>query len=166
MTTLRRHKGMRRLLPLVLALFLLATACGDDGDAVEASGTADPDTPVTSPPVSDTAPTGTEDIQWLRIEPTDDLVDPVVATPDQLVRDPEDPDAVLVRFYGGVQECNGARATAEETDTEVRITLEVGGRPDAGDQACIEIAEAQELVVTLDAPVGTRELIAETGDRG
>ena len=162
---MRRPKGMRRLLPLVLALLLVTAACGDDGDSVEASGTVDPDTPVSAPAGSD-APPGTDDVQWLRIEPTDDLVDPVVATPDELVPDPDDPNAVLVRFYGGVQECNGARASVVESETEVRITLEVGARPEAGDQACIEIAEAQELVVTLDAPVGDRELIAETGDRG
>jgi hypothetical protein len=156
---------MRRLLPLLLVLLLVA-ACGDDGDGVEASGTVDPDTPVTSPPVDDTAPPGTDEVTWLRIQPTEDLVDPVVATPDQLVPDPDDPNAVLVRFYGGVQEGHGARAEAVESATEVRITLEVGGRPDAGDRACIEIAEAQELVVPLDAPVGDRELIAETGPRG
>jgi hypothetical protein len=156
---------MRRLLPLVLALLLLAAACGDDGDAVEASGTADPDTPVTSPPVSD-LPTDDTTMGWARIQPTEDLVDPVVATPDELVPDEVDVNAVRIHFYGGVQDCYGARASAVESDTEIRITLEVGGLPDAGDQACIEIAEAQELLLVLDAPVGDRELIAETGDRG
>ena len=76
------------------------------------------------------------------------------------VPDPDDPNAVLVRFYGGVQECFGARASAVETADRVTVTLELGNQPDAGDQACIEIAEAQELVVTLDAPVGERELVA------
>ena len=157
---------MRRLLPLTLALLLLAAACGDDGDEVDAGASpADPDSAVSSPALTDPATPGT-DVTWARIEPTEDLADPIVATPDELVPDPEDPDVVLVRFYGGVQECYGARAAAVETDDEVRITLEVGSQPDAGDQACIEIAEAQELAVTLEAPVDERELIAETGARG
>jgi hypothetical protein len=154
---------MRRLLPLVLALLVLVVACGDDGDALEASGTVDPDTPVTSPPLSD-AP-GDATTVWTPIEPTEDLVDPVVATPDEVVADPDDPNAVLVHFYGGVQECYGARASVVESGAEVRITREVGGQPDAGDRACNEIAEAQELVVALDAPVGDRVLIGETGAR-
>jgi hypothetical protein len=154
--------GMRRLLPLVLLLAVL-TACGDDG-TVESTATDDPDTPVSSPAVSDT--TGPDAPAWARIEPTEDLVDPTPATPDEVLADPDDPSAVLVHFYGGVQECFGARATAAESATEVRIRLELGGQPDAGDQACIEIAEAQELVVALDAPLGDRELVAEPGDRG
>jgi hypothetical protein len=155
---------MRRLLPLALVVLLVA-ACGDDGDAVESSGTADPDTPVTSPPVS-TLPTDDTLVGWARIEPTEDLVDPVVATPEELVPDEVDFNAVRIHFYGGVQDCYGARASAVETADEVRVTLEVGGQPEAGDRACIEIAEAQELLLVLDAPVGDRELIAETGPRG
>lgn len=160
----------RVLLPL-LVVAALATACGgDDGEAVVAgdSGstdstttTADPDGAVSSPPLSDDGVDPA--ITWTRIEPTDDLVDPVVATPDEIVPDRDDPNAVLVHFYGGVQDCYGARTTVVSQDAdEVRIRLEVGGRPDAGDTACIEIAEAQELVVTLGAPVGDRELVAVT----
>jgi len=167
-------------LALALALALALTACGgDDGGEVEAgdtgagtptsvapSTTADPDTAVSSPPSTpgDTVPGTT----WTRIEPTEDLVDPVVATPEEIVPDPEDPNAVLVHFYGGVQECYGARARVfGEDDTVVRILLETGTRPDIGDVACIEIAEAQELQVVLDSPVADRELLAaDTADEG
>jgi uncharacterized protein YaiI (UPF0178 family) len=70
---------------------------------------------------------------------------------------------VLVHFYGGVQECYGAHATAvDQGPDEVSIRLEVGGRSDAAGADCIELAEAQELVVTLDAPVGDRDLVAAT----
>jgi hypothetical protein len=156
---------------LVLALFLVVgvvAACGgDDGGTVEAgddgsSGSADPDTPVSSPPVSD--PPDDTGIVWARIEPTEDLVSPTVATPEEMVPDPEDPNAVLVHFYGGVRECYGARATVvEQSATRVRIRVETGTLPDLPpDTACIEIAEAQELKVTLDAPVADRELEAAT----
>lgn len=160
---------LRLLLALTLVLGLTAACSGDDGDTVTAGddGTAadDGDTAVTSPPDTGgaTVPPG---VTWTRIEPTADLVNPVVATPDSIVPDPDDPSAVLVRFYGGVQECYGARATVvEQSDSVVRIRLETGGRPDvAPDTACIEIAEAQELQVVLDAPVAERELIAVVPD--
>ncbi len=87
-----------------------------------------------------------------------------MATPDEIVADPDDPNAVLIHFYGGVQECYGARAVGRGGDRRARsrIRLEVGGQPDAGDQACIEIAEAQELQLVLDAPVADRTLTAVT----
>jgi hypothetical protein len=164
------------ILPLLLVVALAAACGGDDGDSVQAGGdggdaatttTVDPDTAVSSPsslPGTD-EPTGPT---WTRIEPTDDLLDPVVATPEEIVPDPDDPNAVLVRFYGGVQECYGARARVfGEDDTVVRILLETGSQPDAGDQPCIEIAESQELQVVLDAPVGDRELLAaDSADEG
>lgn len=157
-----------RLVVTLLAVAGLAAGCSDDDGGVVSAGdgdgtttTADPDTAVSSLPGTDDA--GGDDIVWTRIEPTEDLVNPVVATPDELVPDPGDPNAVLVRFYGGVQECYGARATVVEQSAQtVRIRLETGGRPDAGDIACIEIAEAQELQVVLDAPVASRILEAVT----
>jgi len=164
---------MRQVTRVLLALLVvvsLASACGgdDDSDVVAGDGGSntdaspgDPDTAVSSPPQNDD---GTDPgVTWARIEPTEDLVDPVVATPDEIVPDPDDPNAVLIHFYGGVQDCYGARATVvEETDSEVVIRLETGGQPDAGDTACIEIAEAQELQVVLDAAVADRTLTAAT----
>ncbi len=155
---------VRLLIPLVLVA-ALAAACGDDGDEVDAgapapSTTVDPDSAVSSPAGTID---GTDDttVTWARIDPTDDLANPGVATPDEIVPDPDDPNAVLVRFYGGVQDCYGARATVvEQGPDEVIIRLETGGQPDAGGTACIDIAEAQELQVVLDAPVGDRTLTA------
>lgn len=150
---------------LVLATVALAAGCGDDGDEVSAvdsavtSTTADPDGVVSSPPQTIGDDPGT--VTWARIEPRDDLVNPTVGTPDELVVDPEDPQTVLVHFYGGIPDCYGANATVEsQDDSQVRIRLELGGVPTAQDTACIEIAQAQELAVHLDAPVGDRELVA------
>ncbi len=161
---------MRQVTRVLLALLVvasLAAACGGDDDSEVVAGdggsstTVDPDTAVSSPPLTDDGSTPT--LTWTRIEPTEDLVDPIVATPEEIVADPDDPNGVLIHFYGGVQECYGARASVvEETDSEVTIRLEVGGQPDAGDTACIEIAEAQELQLVLDAPVGDRTLTAVT----
>ncbi len=159
-------RQVTRVLLSLLVVASLAAACGDDDSEVVAgddgsSTTVDPDTAVSSPPGTDDGSEPT--LTWTRIEPTEDLVNPIVATPDEIVPDPDDPNAVLIHFYGGVQECYGARASVvEETDSEVRIRLEVGGQPDAGDQACIEIAEAQELQLVLDGPVADRDLVAVT----
>jgi len=163
-------RQVTRILLSLLVVVSLAAACGGDDDSEVVAGdggsntdanAGDPDAAVSSPPQTDdgTEPTMT----WTRIEPTEDLVNPIVATPDEIVPDPDDPNAVLIHFYGGVQECYGARATVvEETDSEVIFRLEVGGQPDAGDTACIEIAEAQELQLVLDTPVGDRTLTAAT----
>jgi hypothetical protein len=157
------------LIGLVLATLALAAGCGDDGNDEVVAGSADsttttvdPDTAVSSPPVTIGEDPGSE-VTWTRIEPTDDLVNPGVATPEEIVVDPDDPRTVLVRFYGGVQECYGARAAVvSEDETEVRIRLEFGSVPGSEGVACIEIAEAQELALTLDAPVGDRDLVAVT----
>ncbi len=160
-------RQVTRVLLSLLVVVALGAACGgDDSDVVADDGRADaspgdPDTAVSSPPLTDdgTEPTTT----WTRIEPTDDLVNPVVATPDEIIPDPDDPNAVLIHFYGGVQECYGARAWVVDEDADqVRIRLETGGRPEAGDQACIEIAEAQELQLVLDGRVADRDLVAVT----
>ena len=152
------------LLATVVAGLVLTNACGSSGDDdVVASGGTDGDTPTSSPSTVVTLdPTATTAaIAWTRIEPTEDLTGAVVAEPQELVADPDDDRVVLVHFYGGVQDCYGANATVVTQDaTTVEIRLETGSLPDAGDRACIEIAEAQELAVTLDAPVGDRTLTA------
>lgn len=153
-------------LALLLATGLLAS-CGDDGEEVVAgddgsSTSVDPDAPVSSP--ADDGTTTPDGPQWRRIEPTPDLVNPIVATPDAIVPDPDDPDTVLIRFYGGVEECYGARAeVVSSDDREVRIRLETGQQPDLPpDVACIELAESQELQLDLGEPVADRTLVAAT----
>jgi hypothetical protein len=154
-------RQVTRVLLSLLVVVALAAACGGDDSEVVAGD--DPDAAVTSPSLSVPDDGSTPATAWTRIEPTEDLVNPIVATPDEIVADPDDPSAILIHFYGGVQECYGARASVvEETDSEVTIRLEVGGQPDVGDQACIEIAEAQELQLVLDAPVADRTLTAAT----
>lgn len=155
-------RQVTRVLLSLLVVASLAAACGGDDDSEVVAGD-DPDATVTSPSLSVPDDGSTPPTTWTRIQPTEDLVNPIVATPDEIVADPDDPNAVLIHFYGGVQECYGARASVvEESDTEVSIRLEVGGQPDAGDTACIEIAESQELQLVLDTPVGDRTLTAVT----
>jgi hypothetical protein len=153
------------ILATVLVAALLLSACGSDGEDVASTGT-DGDTPVSSDATTSslpgTAPTvdGATDV-WTPIEPTTDLVGANVAAVDEIIADPDDDNVVLVRFYGGVPECYGANATVvTQDDSTVKIRLETGSRPDAGDIACIEMAQAQELSVTLDDPVGDREIVA------
>jgi hypothetical protein len=173
--------AMTRLLATLFAVLVFAAGCGDDDTADVIAGdhdaptVVDPDTPVddgdtpvSSEPGDTDAPADPGDAGsgWQRIEPTDDLVNPIVSAIDELVVDPDDPSAVLVRFFGGVPECYGARATVVEQSADVvRIRLEVGTRADIpADTACIEIAVSQELRVELDAPLGDRTLEADTTD--
>lgn len=136
----------------------------DPGGDTTAPG-ADPDDVVESPPSDTTPPGDPGDVKWDRIEQTEDLGDPQASTPEQIVVDPDDDRVVLVRFWGGVEECYAARATVvEQDDDRVVILLETGQNPDAEpDTACIAMAVAQELAVTLDSPLGDRELLASSG---
>lgn len=152
------------LLVSALAGLLLVAACGSDGEDVVSSGGTGGDTATSTGVTGMSLPgatDGTAVATWTRIDPTADLVDAVVAEPDEIVPDPTDDAVALVHFYGGVQDCYGARATVVRQDESVvEIRLETGSRADAGDRACVEMAVAQELAVTLDAPVGDRSLTA------
>ena len=152
------------LLTAALAGLLLVAACGSDGEDVVSSGGTGGDTATSTGVTGMSLPgagDGTAATTWARIEPTADLVGAVVAQPDEIVADPSDDTVVLVHFYGGVEDCYGAHATVVRQDESgVEIKLETGSRPEAADRACIEMAVAQELAVTLDAPVGDRALTA------
>ncbi|WP_182314828.1 hypothetical protein [Streptomyces sp. SCUT-3] len=64
-------------------------------------------------------------------------------------------------FWGGV--CNTYRAVAEESAD--RVTVEISGRPDRPDRACIMIAERTSVEVRLDEPLGDRAVVeAGSGD--
>jgi hypothetical protein len=150
----------RRLLAVMLLPVLLVGACGDDGD-----DTATSDDPTTDAP----DPGGTEPVDpggdAGPVAPTPDLLDPRPTAIDSVaVVDGGDGDKVEVSFYNGIRECYGLdRVEVVEADESVTIGVFTGSLP-PGDQVCIDIAELQFTVVSLDAPLGDRQVIdASTG---
>jgi hypothetical protein len=152
---------MRRLLAVLLLPLLLLAACGDDG-ADETVTDDDPTSDVPGPgdPGATEPPAGTDPVT-----PTPGLLDPRPTAIDSVaVVAGGDGDKLEVAFYNGIRECYGLdRVEVEETDGSVTIGVFTGSVP-PGDQVCIEIAELQVTVVTLDAPLGDREVVdASTG---
>jgi hypothetical protein len=147
--------GLRWSSVLVGAVALVTLgACGGDDAGVTA---ADPDTPVSSPSSSDRGvpdPAG-----WQRIEATGGATNPTSIAFDPGQADATD-DGLLVRFYGGVDPCFVLdRAGVVETAQAVTVTLTGGAPAELQDAACIEIAVGYEVLVALDAPLGTRTVV-------
>lgn len=170
------HTTGKAVAGTALSLVLLLGACGSD-EPVSTDTTSPPtttapggdDSVVTSPPMDPTDPMDPGDpgelpeTTWERIEHTEDLRNPQPSAIEELLVDPDDDTVVLVRFWSGVPDCYAARASVvSEADEQVVVLLETGGNPDAPEgAACIMLAVAQELAITLDAPLGDRELVAE-----
>lgn len=130
---------------------------GSDGSSSSPGSPGDPDAPVSTEPGStDPAPPATEAAE---VPNRTDLVDPRTVAPDELAVDEADPTKVHVRFWGGVPECYGAEASVAETPEAVVVTLRTGSVPDSA-EACIDLAQHQQITLTLDAPVGDRTLEA------
>lgn len=152
---------MRRLLAVLLLPLALLVACGDDGEDAATSpddpttDVDDPGAPVDPAPGDDAGP----------VTPTPGLLDPRPTAVDSVVvAAGGDGHKLEVSFYNGVRDCYGLdRVEVEESDTSVTIGVFTGSLP-IGDVACIEIAELQMTVVSLDAPLGDRTVIdASTG---
>jgi hypothetical protein len=138
-----------RAIALCAGLVLLG-ACGERA----AAPAAGPGSPVTSSPGSPTfAPTPKPRI----VEPVRGLVH-VRRQPWESAK-VLDPRTVRVAFYNGVEDCYGlARVDVREGPDQVEITVFVGEKP--GDSlVCIDIAELQATLVTLEQPVGDREVV-------
>jgi hypothetical protein len=144
--------GVRRLLAACVLVLGLGACGGDDDGGVVAD---DPDAPVTgAPDPGGPAPDGGARI----VTPTPGLDGVVRAALDSAVV--LDDGRLEVRFYGGVQECYGVdHVDVAETDTEVTVSVFTGSRPEAAARACIEIAELQAVIVTLDAPLAERVVV-------
>lgn len=68
--------------------------------------------------------------------------------------------AVTVGYLAGVEPCFvAAEVVVSELTDVVAITVLGGPDRDAGDVACIEIAEAMAVEVELSAPLGDRRLV-------
>ena len=157
---------MRRLLAVLLLPVFLFASCGDDGaDTVsdddptsDVSNPDDPDDPGDTEPVDPGDGVGP-------VTPTPGLVDPHPTAIDSVaVTADGDGTKLEVGFYNGVRDCYGLdRVEVTEADESVTIGVFTGSLP-IGDVACIDIAELQMTVVTLDAPLGDRQVIdASTG---
>ena len=147
------------VLAVAFAVGLLVAACGSEDNGGVIVG--DPNAPVTAPAGSqDTVPPGGEAVL---VEPRPGLDGVSITAIDSAVL--VDDTTLEVRFYNGVQPCNGVdHVTVDETPTGVTVEVRVGSNPDAGGVACIEIAELQGVRVTLDAPLGDRAVVdASTG---
>ena len=75
------------------------------------------------------------------------------------------PNPIAIHFVTGTPECYGAHAEVTETDTEVVIGLRTGTLPEAADKACIMVAVYGTMQMTLQAPLGDRDIVnAAWGD--
>ena len=67
---------------------------------------------------------------------------------------------LTVHFWSGVEPCSVLdRVDVRHGDDAVTITLHEGHDPAAEDVACIEIAVAKSVTITLDEPLGGRDLV-------
>lgn len=68
--------------------------------------------------------------------------------------------SLAVRFWNGVEPCYVlGRVDVAETADRVTITLWTGVGPGVGGMACIQMAAYYEVIVPLQAPLGTRTVV-------
>lgn len=165
-----RETTAARLLAAATAALLLATACGEpgasgrDGSAPEAPGGeppagSSPEAPIgsTPSPCDDGAACDPPASRWRRVEPRPGMagVHPIGFHRAH----PDGERAVLVRFYSGVEPC----AVLDHVDVAygrkaITVTLFEGHEPGSEADVCIEVAEAKEVRVPLDEPLGGRDI--------
>jgi hypothetical protein len=120
---------------------------------------SDPESPVVSAPGQNPSPPRSGP---LFVQPRPGLVD---VRPHQFERvRVTGPRTLLVRFYGGVESCEGLdRVEVEYEPKRILVTLFVGRVPTA--EACIEIAVLKAARVQLEEPVGGRKVVDGAGRR-
>jgi hypothetical protein len=143
------NRMMRLLISLTVAALVLA-GCGTRSARPAAP---EPESPVTSSPVSP-GPVPSPTPRLLEPEPGLVQVRPQPWDSSEVLG----PRTVQVAFIGGVEECYGLdRVEVRERPERVEITVFVGWKPEA--EVCIDLGEFQAARVTLDEPVGDREIV-------
>ncbi|MBI4259289.1 MAG: hypothetical protein HY658_01865 [Actinobacteria bacterium] len=129
--------------------------CGQSPAEVPAD--ADPDDPVSYTPCDDDP--GAIDPGPTPVTPRPGMVD-VRAREFDSVEVSDDGLTLTVAFYSGVEPCYVLdRVEVEEAAGSVTVTLYEGHEPGDEDFACIEIAVYKSVAVSLDEPLGDREVV-------
>jgi hypothetical protein len=94
-----------------------------------------------------------------RTSSRDDLSAEARAVPTDVRVDPLDDRVLHVIYAGGVEPCHGARVAVDEGQATTKVLLFVGTPPEGQGVACSSIAVEREVVVTLDRPLGSRDVL-------
>ncbi|MGH2555377.1 MAG: hypothetical protein ACRDHO_06635 [Actinomycetota bacterium] len=136
----------------VLITVMLLASCAEQG---QNAGGAPPDTPVTSSPNPGGPGPGPEPTP-LMVTPRPGLTDPRPHALDGV--DIEDDRTLLLKYYGGVEECYGLdHVDVQYGRDDVTVTVYEGRVP--GARVCIEIAVFKAVRVHLDEPLGGRKVV-------
>lgn len=96
------------------------------------------------------------------VEPTPGMVGlhPVSFAGGSAYVSPDDPTVVIVDYWSGIEPCYVLdHVEVVETEDSVTITLFEGSDPAADAVACIEIGVFKRVYVTLDSPLGDRQIV-------
>ena len=133
----------------VVCALVLGVGCGR-ASVPAASG---PDDVVSNTPGDDLSGRGGP----LRVEPRGGLVD-IRAIGWDRYRVSAGGNAVDLYFWHGVEECYGLdRVDVAYKEKTVRLTIHEGRNPEA--ETCIELAVRKVVRVTLDEPIGDRDVV-------
>ena len=128
----------RHMAWLMFGAVVVMVGCGPSGNDAATTATDAPATP---------APATTLAVR-------DDLVDPQVVTwrSWRVLND----TTLEFTVTAGSADCYAAHADVVESDTTVRVRLQVGRIPEAADRECPAIAHQSIVPVPLAAPLGSR----------
>lgn len=148
-----RRSRSRRLSAAVTVSLVLGACAGGEGSRPP-SRAPKPDSVVSTPRGS--SPTPTAEPTPLLITPREGLVDvrPSAWEKAEVLNQ----RTLLVRFWGGVEECYGVdRVEVKYGAEEVTLTVYEGLVPSA--EVCIEIALLKAVRVSLDEPLAGRQIV-------
>jgi hypothetical protein len=162
-TISRLPRVSRALAALGVALVVLVPSCGVDtgttttaaGDGLGSVVVVDPPPEPTSPPIE--APVVSH--EPLSAVSRDDLLDEQQTVPQRVWIDPERSDLLHVTYVSGLAPCRGGRVALDEGPATVRVLLFVGTPPEGSNAPCYTALRSHEILVPLERPLGTRELL-------